>query len=438
MNHSALVYSHSVSPRLQYVVDFFSQYYGLSFKLIYDEEKFINAPDQCKINYGYHRLVANEIFIHSHVLLFETSVRSVKIECFEQNGYKAFFKTEGDFGFDLVAAVFFLITRYEEYLPHRKDIYGRYAHENSIAFREGFINLPLINFWLEDFRRLLSEKNSQFSILNSQFKFLPTYDIDMAWSFRNKGFKRNFANISLLFLKAQFRKAFYRIKVIRGKKQDPFDAYEWMDQLHQQFQLHPIYFFLVAKETGKYDKNIDVSNKEFQQLVHSISAKYQIGLHPSWSSGDVASLLTQEKSTLEQIANEQVISSRQHFIRFDLPTTYRRLIALGITNDYSMGYGSINGFRASVATKFYWYDLKKEEKTNLQVHPFCFMEANSFYEQKFSADEALNELVHYHKVSKEVNGTLITIWHNSFLGRAEEFKGWREMYQQFISSIAKG
>jgi len=436
MSHSVLVYSHSASPRLQYVIDFLSQYYGLSFKLIFDEEKFIKANDACKINYGYHRLAEGEIFIHSHVLLFETSVRPVKVECFEKNNYKAFFKAEGDVGFDIFAAIFFLLSRYEEYLPHKRDVYGRYAHENSIAFKEGFLNLPLINIWLEDFRKLLAEKNSQFSILNSQFKFLPTYDIDMAWSFRNKGFKRNFVNIVLLFLKAKFRKAAYRIKVVRRKKQDPFDTYEWMNELHQHFNLHPIYFFLVANETGKYDKNIDVSNSEFQQLVQSIAAKYQIGLHPSWASGDTPSLLTKEKITLEQIINRPVISSRQHFIRFDLPTTYRRLLALGITNDYSMGYGSINGFRASIATKFYWYDLKNEEKTNLQIHPFCVMDANSYYEQKFSQEETLNEVMHYYNVIKSVNGTFITIWHNSFLGTDEEFKGWRELYQQFVSSIA--
>lgn len=436
MNYSALVYSHSVSPRLQYVVDFLSEYYGLTFKLIYDEEKFINASDQCKINYGYHRLVEGEIFIHSHVLLFETTVRPVKIECFEHNGYKAFFKAEGDVGFDLFAAVFYLLTRYEEYLSHQKDVYGRYAHENSIAFKEGFLNLPLINIWLEDFRKLLSEKNPQFSILNSQFKFFPTYDIDMAWSFRNKGFKRNFGNVALLFSKAQFRKAVHRIKVIRGKKQDPFDAYEWMNELHQQFDLHPIYFFLVAKETGKYDKNIDASNSEFQQLVQSIAAKYRIGLHPSWASGDTPSLLTKEKTALEQIISEPVISSRQHFIRFDLPTTYRRLLALGISNEYSMGYGSINGFRASVATMFHWYDLKNEEKTSLRIHPFCFMDANSYYEQKSSPDEALNELMHYYNVIKSVNGTFVTIWHNSFLGTDEEFTGWKEIYHQFVSSIS--
>jgi hypothetical protein len=113
------------------------------------------------------------------------------------------------------------------------------------------------------------------------------------------------------------------------------------------------------------------------------------------------------------------------------------LLAAGITNDYSMGYGSINGFRASIASSYYWYDLKKEEQTGLLIHPFCFMDANSYYEQNFSAEEALEEMVQYYQTIKQVNGTMITIWHNSFLGTCNEFEGWREVYQQFITLVSK-
>jgi hypothetical protein len=435
--NSVLVFSHSITPRLQYIIDFLSQYYGLQFKLISDEERFVNATEICKINYGYHRLDPNEIFIHSHALLFESSIRQVKVECFEKKGYKAFFKAEGDFGFDLLAAIFYLITRYEEYLPHQKDMYGRYAHENSAAFKEKFLQLPLINIWLEDFKKQLLLKNPSLNIRKLGFSFLPTYDIDIAWSFRNKGFKRNFGGLLQLFFKGKFRKMIHRIRVIKGKRQDPFDAYDWMDRLHEQYNLHPAYFFLVAREKGKYDKNIDATNQEFQQLVQYISSKYIVRLHPSWASGDIPSLLTKEKATLEQIINQNITSSRQHYIRFDLPFTYRKLLALGIINDYSMGYGSINGFRASIASPFYWYDLKNEERTQLLIHPFCFMDANSYYEQKLSPKDALEELMQYYNVVRSINGTVITIWHNNFLGTDDEFDGWKEVYEKFVSSIMK-
>jgi len=437
MTPSALIFSHSLTPRLQYLVDFLSRYYNLSFKLTSDEETYVKSDCPCKINYSYHRLQKEEIWMHSHALLFESAVHPVKVECFEHNGYKAFFKTEGDVGFDVFAAVFYLITRYEEYLPHKQDVYGRYAHENAIAFRKGFLHLPLVNIWLEDFRKTLAEKNSSFALHPSPFTFLPTYDIDIAWSYRHKGFNRNAGALLKLFFSGKWRSLSNRIKVLRGKMQDPFDAYDWIKDLHAQHHLKPIYFFLAAHQQGKYDKNISVANKAFQQLVKATAAQYKVALHPSWASGDAVALLAKEKHWLEQITEHKIDASRQHYIRFHLPDTYRNLIQAGMAHDYSMGYGSINGFRASIATPYYWYDLKNEEPTNLLVHPFCFMDANSYYEQKFSAEEALQELLQYYQIIKSINGTLITIWHNSFLGNCDEFEGWGEAYRQFVETVTK-
>ncbi len=178
-----------------------------------------------------------------------------------------------------------------------------------------------------------------------------------------------------------------------------------MDELHQQYDLRPCYFFLVAEQTGKYDKNILPEKSALQSLIKKHKEKYSIGIHPSWQSGDDTSLLKKEIQILQTIADKEITISRQHYIRFTLPDTFRLLIDAGIKEDYSMGYGSINGFRASVASSFYWYDLEKEEQTNLLLHPFCYMEANSFYEQKMSSTEALEEMLHYLNEVKKVNGT---------------------------------
>ena len=431
-----IIYSHTSTPRLQYVVDFLSAYYNTPIRLVFDEEKYLAHPDPHRINYSYHRLRDDEIWIHSHVLLFESAVRLVKIECFEQRGYKAFFQAEGDTGFDLLAAVFYLLTRYEEYLPHQKDEYGRFAHQASLAFREGFLHLPLINIWLEDFRALLSEKFDGVEFERSRFRLQLTYDIDIAWSYQHKGFLKNAGGITKLFIGGKWRTMLNRVNVVRNKAQDPYDAYDWMDELHSQWGMQPLYFFLVAEQKGKYDKNIDVSEPAFQSLIKDTAAKYKIGLHPSWYSGDHPACLKKEKTWLEKTSGQIIIASRQHYIRFHLPTTYRQLLSAEIVIDYSMGYGSINGFRASVATSFYWYDLKAEITSPLRIHPFCFMDANAFFEEKKTADEALRELITYADVVRSVGGEMITIWHNNFLGTDPLYEGWKEAYEHFVKATA--
>lgn len=427
-----IVYSHTLTPRLQYIVDFLSEYYRIPIRVVCDEEKYLAHTDPHKVNYSYHRLLPGELWIHSHVLLFESTIRPVKIECFGLHGHKAFFKAEGDTGFDLFAAVFFLISRYEEYLPHQNDSYGRYAHTSSLAFKESFLHQPLVNIWLEDFRTVLETHFTGLRLGKPKFSFQPTYDIDIAWSYRHKGFRRNTGAMFKLFFSGKWSSVMSRIRVLRGKQQDPYDAYAWMDNLHQRAGLKPLYFFLVAKQKGKYDKNIDVQKAGFQQLVQQAAANYTIGLHPSWASSDNQIILPKEKSWLENVSRQTITASRQHYIRFHLPTTFRRLIAIGIRDEYSMGYGTVNGFRASIATSFYWYDLKAEAKSPLRIHPFCFMDANAYYEEKKESKEALDEMLTYLDAVRVVNGTLITIWHNSFLGTDETFRGWREAYEQFV------
>ena len=427
-----LFYSHTLTPRLQYVLHFLSQYYNHAIQCTHDKTAYRAAPDVCKINYSASSILENEIHIQPHALLFETGIKPISIACFRYNNNVAFFKTNGSIPFDLVAAVFYLLSRYEEYLPHQKDVYGRFAHEASLAYQHNFLKTPLVNSWLEDFRKILIQKDASFSVLHSPFSIQLTYDIDLAWSYKAKGFKRTAGGLLRTLLYGDFKKFRQRVQVLNAKQNDPFDAYDWLDDLHQQHNVKPLYFFLVAQQRSTLDKNPAPHNKFFQNLISNTAKNYAVGLHPSWQSGDAALVLQKEKVFLETHAQRPITASRQHYIRFALPHTFRQLIAAGITDDYSMGYGSINGFRASVATPFYWYDLEQENETTLLLHPFCFMDANAYYEQKQSPEETWNELLQYYNAVKAVNGTLCTIWHNHFLGTDAAFSGWRSLYELFV------
>jgi hypothetical protein len=427
-----LLYSTHITPRLQYIVDFFSkELFDGQIIITTAKEEFTQAA-QPKLNYSEEAFTEDEFFIRSTPLLFETYTKRQPVDCFELNYHKVFFQTSGDFSFDIFAASFYLMSRYEEYLPHEKDEYGRFAHTNSLAYHEGFLQTPLINIWLQEFKKALKQKFPGIVFHRPSFQFIPTYDIDIAYSYLHKGKLKNAGGLARSVLQGQWSSAVERIKVLTGKKADPFDSYEWLDSLHLYCRLKAYYFFLVAKEQKGFDKNIPPHKQGLQDLIQYHASGYTIGIHPSWQSGDDEQLIKEEIEWLAYISNKKIIHSRQHYIRMNLPGTYRQLINAGIEKDFSMGYGSINGFRASVASSFYWFDLEKNEQTSLQVFPFCFMDANSFYEQHFTPQQAMDELLHYYRAIKKVNGLLITLWHNTFLGTDPQFAGWRDVYEVFL------
>ena len=108
---------------------------------------------------------------------------------------------------------------------------------------------------------------------------------------------------------------------------------------------------------------------------------------------------------------------------------------LGIEYDYSMGYATHLGFRAGTSHSFVWYDLLREKTTELNVTPFCFMDATAHYELKLSADEAFSRLHAMQQLLQKINGTLITVFHNFSLGTDKEWEGWQEKYASFLHSI---
>ena len=396
---------------------------------ISDDLPFCSQHKGPLLNYSTQQISNEDFVVRPHGLLSETNIRQQETTVFNTNGYKAFFIIDNSaIDFDILSASFYLLSRYEEYLPNEKDMYGRFAHDQSIAYKNEFLHLPLVNIWIDDFARLLQKKFPELSFKRPLFKYLPTYDIDMAWSYQHKGLIRNIGG----FFSSPSTE---RIKVLLGLEKDPFDCYEFLDQLHQQYDFYPVYFYLLAEHTGVYDKNISPYHASMKLFIKKSSEKYMAGIHPSWKSNEDVSILKKEKNLLEDMIQQRIYTSRQHYIKFSMPQTFERLIEAGIKKDYSMGYGSINGFRASVASSFRWYNLEKETETSLRLFPFCFMDANAHYEQHQDTDTSYNEMVHYYQTCKKANGLFITIFHNYILGTEKRFKGWRMLYEKFIAQV---
>ena len=421
-----IIYAAFTSNRLTYVLDFiFNEVLGVEYELTSSETDFLSSP-YFRINYSHKNLIS-DIHIDSNGLLFENEIVEKEIYCTEWNELPIFFQTqETEIPFDIFAAIFYLLSRYEEYLPYEPDSYFRFPHIKSIAFQNNFLNLPLIDLWIEEIKKNINGKNHSIQFKENTFQFIPSYDIDIAYSFKGKGFVRNAAGTLKDLLKFDHKNVVSRLKVLFANQKDPYDSFLFLDEIHEQFSLNPIYFFLLS-EGSKYDKNLNYDSSLMKKLISTIQSKYKIGIHPSWKSHENLNSLQKEVLLLKDVKK-----SRQHYIRFALPETFRNLLHVKITDDYSMGYGSINGFRASTSRSFNWFDLEKNEETLLRLHPFCFMECNSFFEQKFTAEKAFEEMLHYATIVKKVNGNLITIWHNFSLGTDPLWKGWKEKYIDFL------
>jgi hypothetical protein len=430
-----LIYTHKNSPRFAYIAEFvLKNLCGFEIAITENKEEF-NFHRGAKISYG-ETALGDEINVTPNSLLFEKGVKPQNISVSTWNNTPVLFKNNNtQIPFDIFSASFFLLSRYEEYLPHITDNYNRFEADSCIAFQNNFLQLPVINLWAADLKKVILSKYPDLKGKENTYSYISTIDVDNAWAFKNKGFMRTVGAYIRSFLKGDFTDVKERINSLSGKMQDPYDTYDLLLSLQKEYKLEMIYFFLLGNY-GVNDKNISANNFAFQSLIKHLGDYAETGIHPSFGSNDNLQQVKVEISRLAHITHRNITKSRQHFLKLHLPETYKNLINCGIQEDYTMGYASQIGFRAGVCTPFKWYDLDAEQVTPLTVHPFCVMDATLNFYMKLKPDEAIEMCKKIIGEIKKVNGTCITLWHNETIGNWRLWKDWQQVYKEVVKFAA--
>ena len=428
-----LIYTPQITNRITFIIDIiFNEHLRIAYRLTESIDEYLQAD--IKIAYAPQPVsVENEVFIWRHPLLVENDIREQTIDhgLFEEE--PIFFQsshTQSFLPFDIFALSFYLLSRYEEYLPHPKDKYGRFPASESIAYQKGVLQKPLVDILVLKFAKKLQAVFPDLKFELPTPNYIATYDIDNAYAYKHKGVIRTVGGLLKQLIRLDFKEVIQRLSVLTGKKQDPFDRYEYIESIGQKYHLDSYYFILFA-EKSKYDTGLNPKNKAFQNLIRQLHTKGVIGGHPSFASAFSLSKLTCEINNLASIIKEKIRTSRSHYLLLNFPETYQKYIVNGIEIDFTLGYPELPGFRASTCKAFHFFDLSTNEKTSLKLLPFMYMEETFQNYLKLNPDEAFVWIKHLISMVKSVNGAFVSLWHNeNFTKNGED---WKKIYEQSLN-----
>ena len=430
------IYTHTPSARFAYISKFLLEtVLGIDFKHISHLSEFDPAQDQL-LNYSNQRSSFNELYLSPHGLLSETDIRKLDIEVKNDQSLPYFFPSHNsDWHFDIFSAAFYLLSRYEEYLPNQADAHGRFAAENSLAYRAGFLQQPLIDEWAFAFASELKKVFPTLAFRENHFQVACTIDIDQAFRTKGKSNARFIKSILGSLLKADIKDVKNKIAVRRLQIDDPFDHYERLEKMHRKINWKAIYFILFAEKNTAQDINLEITQADFLQRIKRLSHTADIGIHPSYQSNQNPEIMQSERFNLSQVIQKNINSSRQHYLKMQIPNTYYDLIKIGILHDYTMGYASQIGFRASTCRPFPFFNLQANEITFLTLHPFCLMDTTFHAYLKYTPEQTLAAAKKLLASVQAVNGVFCTLWHNESMSGYQEWKGWENIYEELLSSI---
>ncbi|WP_422861609.1 polysaccharide deacetylase family protein [Flagellimonas sp. W118] len=424
-----LIYTHKITNRLTYTTrQLFDRILGIEVTFTTKVEDFIKHSGP-KITYSKQPL-QNEFFIRSNDLLFEQGINDLEIKVSVWDGVPCFFSCgeRSAIPYDIFSASFFLLSRYEEYLPHVKDSVGRFPAKESIAYQNGFLQQPVIDMWAQRLLLALKERFPDIQTKKRTYSFTSIINVTTSHCYALRGFTRSLGGFLLDLGKFKLKSMVKRFSVFLGIKKDPYNNFYELIEIHKKFPIKTMFFFQLAKYSA-HDKNVSANNNKFRYLIKSVADYSEVSLSTSFLSSTDKKVLKEEKRTLADLINRPVTFSRLRYNRVNVPSTYRNLIETEFTDDFSMGYTHEIGFRAGTCTPFYFYDINMEVRQPLKVHPFAIHDyALVNYERKDEIFEIMDQV--YRQV-KQVKGDLIAVFSNELLG-SEHKINWFELYQAFL------
>ncbi|MBK8698703.1 MAG: polysaccharide deacetylase family protein [Saprospiraceae bacterium] len=332
------------------------------------------------------------------------------------------------FGIDIVGSTFFLLTQWESTLIEG-DYLSRFDYHKSTLYKFDLYGQPLVNQYVALLQLLLAEVN----IAAKTKAYAPVFTCDVDSIMKYKSW-RNLAGAVYHSRKSRsglgtILKSYINAK--RDIKKDPYYSFAYIMQILAGTNLPRVFYFMAGKSDEKYDCNdYAPSDPLIREVIDYIKSNQgQIGLHPSIESWKSVDVMQKEKMTLENDLGHVVTRVRQHYLRYDVRTTWQQMEACGFMEDSSMQFTQGCGFAAGSCTPFNLYDLTHRRMTSVTEVPLLVMKKKDYGQFTDAQYESFSKVI---DMAKKYQGRFMVLFHNSDL----ETTGERKLFEGIIQQLS--
>ncbi len=422
------VYSPVVTSRLEYTVSvIFDTILGIPWEITGDRRKIGGGP---AVIYSNER-IRGQFIIRPAGLLAASGVTEGVPEVSQVDGMPVLYPVDdGTVPFDLFSASFYMLSRYEEYLPFQSDAHGRFPGSASLACRKGFLRQPVVDLWARYLAGSLVQHYPVLAFRSNLFSSLITVDVDQPFAYRSRGFLRSMGGL-VKGLAGVGAGPADRIRTMAGALDDPYDSFDYIEERLSESGAEALFFFPVGDQ-GEYDHNPPYRDRDYVETVRRFDSLRGSGIHPSYRSAGRLKRLMMECDRYRTITGRHPERARQHWLLLTMPDTYRNFEKAGIIYDYTMGFHDEPGFRAGIARPFPVYDLLHEKTTRLTAVPFQVMDGTLRQYMHLNTDTALEVIGELIGATRGVGGLFVSIWHNTSLNEGTGWEGWRRVFEETL------
>nr|MBP8017162.1 hypothetical protein [Candidatus Gracilibacteria bacterium] len=244
-------------------------------------------------------------------------------------------------GIDIFASSFFMITRWEEYVNNIRDIHDRFPGKESIAYKFGFLDRPVVNEYVEMLWNMLKYLGLNQERKKREYKIILTHDVDVPFEIIGKTlFSQLKLAISDIIFRKNIKSSIEKIKALflsneQKLKYDKFYTFNYIMNQSEKRNLKNIFYFLpYGSLEQKYKVKVD--NPIIIKIIQEIVQRgHEIGIHGSYETYNSKFKFLNEVYHLYEILDKNKIyvkinGGRQHYLRFKIPNTFYNYLEAGL------------------------------------------------------------------------------------------------------------
>lgn len=197
------------------------------------------------------------------------------------------------------------------------------------------------------------------------------------------------------------------------RKIDPVLDLNRVIALERKHNIKSTYYFLAVEKDNVEDYNYSLEEvQDYFAAIQELGS--EIGLHGSKVAFNDLTHLKTEKERLEKFGFD-IVGYRNHYLKFETPTTWNILSQAGIKYDTTFGAAACPGFRNGMCFPYQPYDLQRKEWIDLYEIPLIAMDVSFFSYLNLNYDMGFELFKKLVKTVKECKGVFTFLWHNNYL-----------------------
>ncbi len=326
---------------------------------------------------------------------------------------------------DLLLSMLLVLSRWEESVATEHDCHGRFSAHQSMAFRGGYVDRPIVDEYGLAFEQALAFLHSGWRPADRKLRAKLSHDADhVGIPLRGKNILRQIARRDA---RNTWRELWCWLPDC-----DPVDlrAVREIVSLTGKHKLDSAVYWMASPPSLR-DSGYDPRHQKIRKVIEWLNQQgVECGVQPGYNTYRSPEKLRREVNLLRELLGDGLLGGRQHYLRWCVDTWIHWEMC-GLAYDSTLSFADHIGFRTGTCVPYQPWLLSLNRAADLLEIPLLVMDRTLLGYMQLTEEASVEAVRQCVARCRAVGGVFTMVWHNNSLLEPR----YRSLYMKLLHVI---